>query len=334
MAKGSLFLFIVLFVGSSFLGLNPASAQYNLDYGGTAGVSNYLGEIGGTKKLGKGTPSKPFVSDMRLDQTKFVIGGWIRYRVHPLVSAKASLSFIRIGANDSTSDYLNRRIRNLHFRNDIYELNVQGEYNFYSIHNLAPRGRTIIDFSAYAFVGGGVFFHNPKAKDSTGTWWALQPLATEGQGKVQALDKNGNLVDTKKYGRIQAEMSTGLGFHYTFKRKWRFGWEFGVRKTFTDYLDDVSTFYVDQSVLIDGTTEGDVAAALSNRTDFQEAADNGITTAGGPGGIRGNPDKNDWYMFTAASVGYVVRGKGSFYKAKYKMQTGTKRKKRKTRAKF
>ena len=146
------------------VGVNPAHSQYSLDYGGLLGVTNYLGEIGGTKKLGKGEPGKPFVADMRLDQSKFAIGGWVRYKIHPLVSVKANIAFIRIGAVDSVSDYVNRRIRNLSFRNDIYELNTQFEYNFYAANNIAPRGRKIVDFTAYVFGGGGVFWHNPKAK--------------------------------------------------------------------------------------------------------------------------------------------------------------------------
>jgi len=326
MNKGKISIFLSLLVASSFLGLNSAHGQYNLDYGGMVGASNYLGEIGGTKKPGKGTPAKPFVSDMRLDQTKFAIGGWIRYRVHPIILAKANLSFIRIGAVDSTSDYLNRRIRNLHFRNDIYELNLQAEYNFYSVHNISPKGRKVVDFAAYAFVGGGAFYNNPKAK-YLGKWQALQPLGTEGQTVITGM---------KKYSRIQGHVSTGLGFYYTFGRKWRLGWEFGVRKTFTDYLDDVSTVYVDPTLLsASGTATAAMAADLSsNLTIPSEITDGRFDRAANPGAIRGNSERKDWYMYTALTMGYVVRGKNSFYKVKYQMRTGSKRKKRKTRAKF
>ena len=319
------FTLLTLCVTWVLVGFNPAYSQYSLDYGGLLGVTNYLGEIGGTSKPGKGEPGKPFVADMRLDQSKFAIGGWVRYKIHPLVSAKVNITFLRIGAVDSTSDYVNRRVRNLSFRNDIYELNTQVEYNFYGANNISPRGRKVIDFTAYVFGGGGVFWHNPKAKYQ-GKWEALQPLGTEGQGVILGM---------KKYNRIQAQLSGGLGFYYTFNRKWRLGWELGTRMTFTDYLDDVSSRYVDPSLLQDGTPTGDVAAALSNRTNFEIAEANGLQVAGATGGIRGNPDKNDWYMYTAATLGYVVRGKGSFYKQKYRMLTGNKkRKKRTTRAKF
>jgi len=336
MNREKLFTFILLFIGGAFLGLNSAHGQYDLDYGGMIGASNYLGEIGGTKRVGKGTPRKNFIADLRLDQTKFAVGGWIRYKVHPLVSVKAGLSWIRIGAEDATSDYIARRVRNLSFRNDIYEFNVQGEYNFYEIHNIAPRGRTVVDFGTYALLGGGMFYHNPKA-EFNGKWWALQPLHTEGQGidGVTTTDKNGNVIPLAEYKRFQAQVSGGLGFYYTFKRKWRIGWELGVRMTFTDYLDDISTRYVDPALLDDGTPTGAAAAALSDNTNLDLAAKNGITVSTTGGSVRGNPEQNDWYMFTAVTIGYVVKGKGNFYKQKYKLLTGkTKRKKRKTRAKF
>ena len=331
MNKREFFCILIALIFYSTIGLNSVNAQYNLDYGGIAGVSNYLGEIGGTKKPGKGTPRKNFIADMRLDQTKFAVGGWVRYKVHPLVSAKANLTFIRIGAVDSTSDYVNRRGRNLSFRNDIYEFTVQAEYNFYTVHNISPRGRMVIDFGAYGFLGGGMFYHNPKAF-YLGKWEALQPLGTEGQGIdcVTTTDKKGNVTALKKYKRLQGVLSGGLGFHYTFKRKWRIGWELGVRKTFTDYLDDVSTRFVDPDLLDDGTPEGAMAAALSNRSQDAEDMTEGELTAFNyrPGTIRGNPEKKDWYMFTVVTVGYVVRGKGSFYKQKYQLLTGSKKRKK------
>ncbi|HIA13207.1 MAG TPA: hypothetical protein EYN69_14245, partial [Flavobacteriales bacterium] len=113
-----------------------------------------------------------------------------------------------------------------------------------------------------------MFWHNPKAKYQ-GKWEALQPLGTEGQGVILGL---------KQYNRVQAQLSSGLGFYYTFKRKWRLGWELGTRWTFTDYLDDVSTRYVDPALLQDGTPTGDMAAALSNRTNTKLAEANNLIT--------------------------------------------------------
>jgi len=243
-----------------------------------------------------------------------------------LAAAKLDFRYLRISGADSLSTYAPRKERNLHFRNDIFELTLRVEYHFYSAQDITSRGKTRIDFGAYAFLGGGGFYHNPKAFYGT-KWVALQPLGTEGQGRIEKVNKKGQLKPFKKYSRIQGNVLGGFGITYTIKRKWRIGVEATARKTFTDYLDDVGDRYVDASVLDDGTEEGAMAVALSNRSG------NNLNYGGSR--IRGNPDKKDWYMDLVLTAGYVVRGKSNFYRSKYKFITGAKkRRKRKTRAKF
>jgi len=312
-----------------------AIPQYNLDYGINLGVSNYLGEIGGTGKTGKGTERRPFVYDLKLKQTKFAGGGWIRYKLHPLISAKANLMYLRIGGADSLSDYPNRKGRNLSFRNDIFELSVQAEYNFFTARDITKRGRVRIDLGAYVFAGIGVFYHNPKAL-YLGKWVALQPLGTEGQGRIEVTDKKGKTETLKSYKRIQLSIPIGIGMYWTLKRKWRFGWEVGLRKTFTDYLDDASTRYPKDPSIFD---DDPMAKALSNRTPtnlYLVTDDGKILTSDlyGNGTIRGEPKHKDMYMFIGLNAGYVVRGKGNFYRTQYRFRTGAKKRKRKTRAKF
>ena len=318
----------------SVLFAEGAMSQYNLDFGVNLGASNYLGEMGGTNEPGKGATRKNFVSDMKLDQTHFAGGVWGRYRIHPLLSVRANLMYLRISGADSLSSNPERNGRNLHFRNDIFEFSLQAEYNFFTAPDITKRGRIRIDFGSYVFVGAGIFYHNPKAFYIL-DWEALQPLGTEGQGIVEEID--GKL--RKKYSRIQFTIPVGLGFHYTVKRKWRFGWEIALRKTFTDYLDDASTIYIDPQLFYDNyDTETAVKAEyLANQSATSEAVLNGETNvdAYGPGGITGNPKYKDFYMYSAFSMAYVVRGKSNFYCSKYKFITGAKkRKKRKTRAKF
>ena len=128
--------------------------------------------------------------------------------------------------------------------------------------------------------------------------------------------------------------------HVTIKRTWRFGFEVGYRKTFTDYLDDASTRYPkDPSIFDDGTEEGVKAKDLSNRTpaDLYLVTNDGKTLTSeyyGSGAIRGEPKNKDVFMYTVISAGYVVRGKGNFYRSQYRFRTGVKKRKRKTRAKF
>ncbi|PCH99249.1 MAG: hypothetical protein COB85_00255 [Bacteroidetes bacterium] len=323
----SVIIILLLFVQS-------AIGQYNLDYGIKLGAANYLGEMGGTSKEGKGTPAKGFISDLRFDKTRYCFGAWVRYKVHPLLSVKANLGVIRITGADSLSDYANRKGRNLSFRNDLVELNAQFEYNFYTAQDITSRGKTRMDFGTFVFIGGGMFWNNPKAKYE-GKWVALQPLGTEGQGRIQKENNKGEMEDFKKYKRIVAMLHGGLGLHYTIKRKYRIGWETAVRYTFTDYIDDVSDRYAPA-----GTFDSDAdskAEDLANNSDYADVMTNGVVQPSqySPGSLRGNPKKNDWYMTMEFTFGYVVRGKSNFYRSKYKFITGAKkRRKRKTRAKF
>ena len=96
--------------------------QYNVDYGISGGVSNYLGEIGGNKDT-----RKDFISDMKLNFTRWTFGGFFRYRFASKLAVKTSLNYIRLTGDDAKTSNPGRRARNLNFKNDIYEFLVNGE---------------------------------------------------------------------------------------------------------------------------------------------------------------------------------------------------------------
>ena len=84
----------------------------------------------------------------------------------------------------------------------------------------------------------------------------------------------------------------GAGLKYALNDAWNIGVEFGVRMTFTDYLDDISTTYVGDAELLEA--RGELVAALANRSGE-------IRNAGDP---RGNPDNKDWYFIGGLTVSY------------------------------
>lgn len=285
-----------------------SSAQYSWDFGGALGVSNYLGEIGGDEKT-----RRDFVMDMKLSQTRWVFGGFARYKFNNLLNFKGSLTYARIQGSDNLSTNRGRRGRNLSFRNDMFEGALTTEVNFYQVNDVGSTGRYRVDFRSYGFLGIGGLYHNPKA-EYQGKWYALRPLKTEG-------------VD---YNKVTFTVPVGAGFYYTYKRKYRIGLEVGYRTSFTDYLDDVSTNYVSAEEL----GNDPIAIELANRRDEIDGTDVPHPNHYSPGNKRGDPTHNDGYFFTTINVSYVMRGKGSFYRNKYNFVFGNKRKKRKTRAKF
>lgn len=278
-------------------------AQYYTDYGVSAGVSNYVGEIGGKDK-----EARPWLMDMKFKTTKLDWGGFYRYRFQENAGVNIALNNIRIAGADSLSTNEQRVGRNLSFKNSIWELSTTLDYYFYHINDVGGRGRYQLDFKAYVFAGIGGFYHNPKAYYG-GSWVALQPLATEGI----------------TYSRLQLAIPFGVGFFYTYKRVHRIGWDFNVRKTFTDYLDDVKGYYI-------AHPEGSTSGELANRYTGNNTTVDGVYY--GPGSIRGNSAKSDWYLSTNLKYSYVMRGKSKFIKKKHPYTYGNKKHKRRTRAKF
>lgn len=268
-----------------------AHAQFRLDVGIHSGIANYLGDMGG-----KNDARKDFLKDIKFSETHMALGAFARYKVHRSIALQADLMYGRISGDDRLSTNPGRAGRNLNFRNDIIELSVNAQFRIVQFSDVGRTFRYRNDFRAYAFAGIAGFYHNPKAYYS-GTWVDLRPLRTEGQAKP--------------YTKISAGIPLGIGFYYTKSRQYRLGWELGWRKTFTDYLDDISTTYADP-----GQLANPLAAELANRTD-EFTADPGFSANYQPGSKRGDPTHNDSYIFSTVSFSYVIKGRPSFHTPHY-----------------
>ncbi|MFB6257362.1 MAG: DUF6089 family protein [Flavobacteriales bacterium] len=304
-----LFLLPLLFLGSSL------NAQYYWDVGARIGGSNYLGEMGGEDQ-----PRRDFVYDLKMGQTSFLGGAFARYKFNSLFSLELNFNYARIQGADSLSTYGPRRARNLSFRNDIKELSLKAQIFFYNVYDVGNTGRYILAFRSYAFAGIAGYHHSPKAYYK-GEWHKLRPLKTEGQ--------------SEPYPKFGFSIPKGVGLYFTYKKQYRFGWEFGWRTTFTDYLDDASTKYPKKSEL-----ESELAKELYSRSEEVYSSSNSqdlpprrnYTTAGSP---RGDPSHNDSYLFTSVSFSYVFRGRSRFSQSRYSWLSRQRRLlQRKTRTKF
>lgn len=291
-SKYLIFTICALFIGH-FSNAQRRSSYYKLDVGGYLGMSNYLGEIGGKEKT-----ERPFIWDMKLNQTRWAMGGTVRYKFNNYFAIHGSLNYQRIQCDDALSTNRGRRGRNLNFRNDILDLAVRGELYIYGIPDVGGTGRYRLDFQSYAFVGVAGYIHGPKTIYE-GAWTKLRPLMTEGQAKP--------------YSKVGISIPTGLGFYFTKKRKYRFGAEVCWKLTFTDYIDDISTVYADPTSLT-----SQAAVDLNNRHD--EVSGNPDVPDDryyAPGEKRGDSSDNDTYFYVGFSYSYVFRGRNSFYSQNY-----------------
>ena len=263
------------------------------------GVGNFLGDLGGRDAIG--TDYSPIDLEFALTRPTAMAG--YRYRLNPNWSLRGELNYLRLRGDDNQTNEPFRNNRNLNFRSNVYEVSANIEYVFarekggnrYHLKNTRKRRQKASSSYFYVFTGIGGFYFNPKAKFQ-GSWIALQPLATEGQGLVQG---------TKKYSRFSVSIPMGLGFKMNLNDQWSLGVEANYRITFTDYIDDCSTVYYDNLLL--NQSKGPIAAALAdpNLGNFpiQIDPETGKTRMGNQ---RGDSKQNDAFMSFNITGGYYL----------------------------
>ncbi len=267
-----------------FLFTNCLTAQY-LEAGFSIGGANYLGDL---------TPGGFWTS---MGETDVYLGLSGRYHFNDRLRVRMGINRGAIGADDARSirNGSSRAQRNLSFRSRITEIELAIEFSFFRYQPLQLRKR----FSPYAFVGIGIFRFNPQALYA-GRWHDLQPIGTEGQGLPNYPDR---------YDLIQPSIPVGGGLKYAITENWNLSVEYGMRKTFTDYLDDTSGYYPNLELL--EAERGNLARLLSWRSPEV----NPKAQQPSPGAARGDPFDLDWYLFAGFSLTYnFFRGKNSLLK--------------------
>lgn len=208
--------------------------------------------------------------------SNFSAGLIIRKPLNRWFTARGSFLTGKLTAADRWNrDYL--KPRNLSFTTSITEATIALEITIFDEVNsrLTP----------YMY-GGISFFHfNPWAYDQAGTKTFLKPLSTEGQGLSE-------YPEQKPYALYQWALPFGGGIKYAVSEGFRIGLDFSQRKTFTDYVDDVSSHYVDASIL--EQARGRKAIEMAYRSDELPG---GRPDFPAQGEQRGTPSEMDWYYY-------------------------------------
>lgn len=217
-----------------------------------------------------------------LNQANTVISAGGTFNVTNKLALRSDYSFAKLGADDKLNKaYL--RVRNLNFKTIIQELTLMGEYDF-----IAPDAQRL---TPYVFAGIGVYNFSPYSLDSAGNKVFLVGLSTEGQGLPEYAGR-------KVYKKTQLNIPYGAGIKYALSEDLYIGFEIGFRKLFTDYLDDVSTTYVDRDVLLN--RKGAQAAAFAFRGDELKPP----LPYPAAGALRGNSKKDDYYYYGQLRISF------------------------------
>lgn len=264
----------------------------SLEFGIFAGGSNYKGELVDKFFEARGTH----------------FNGGILTRWNPIdrFTFKLGANYGKLSGYDNWyGDDPVRKFRNLHFQTNIWDFSAGLDINLRDLGYRKESGAI-----PYIFFGVSVFKFNPQAQfiyDPTspvaanilnyaglesrdGEWVDLQPLGTEGQGTTEFNDR-------KRYSLTQIAIPIGGGFKFKMNRNWTIGLEYGLRKTFTDYLDDVSTTYVPVSFL--EAQYGPMSPAMSDRS-------NALNTEVENTPVRGDDGNKDWYAIFGVTLTYRI----------------------------
>jgi hypothetical protein len=254
-----------------------AAGAQNFHFSARLGLAGYQGDLS--------------AHSFSLSQSRLMGSIGAQYDLSEHITARSYFTLTSLRADDKKGT-ASMKERNLNFQTKLFDWELTAQYNLFSLNDHW--------WTPYLFAGVGLYHYNPYTKDASGKKIFLKPLSTEGEGFANGV---------KNYKRTGFSLPLGAGISYALNEDMRLGLELSYRKIFTDYLDDVSGNYVDQTALLNA--RGQTAVDLAWRGD--EISSKPYP----PGGtMRGNPDQKDGYYYIA--VTYTIR----YFFDKYKQIVG------------
>jgi hypothetical protein len=257
----------------------------------------FLGDLGGAAGIGR-----TFIKDVDYPLTKLSKGLFVSVAPREWIGFRVAVNTGLLEGDDKEApnkggDEVTRLERNLNFRTRLLE--GYGAVEFYPSVFLEQYDGLKGKLRPYGVIGVGVYHFNPQTQDKNGNWVALQPLHTEGEGFPEYPDR-------KQYKLTQMEIPMGFGFKYYLKENMFIGLEVLHRKLFTDYVDDVSTNYIDPTLFNKYLSPANAALArqLNYRGTYSWATTRPADIVGSQ---RGDPKQNDAYFSTILRLGWRLR---------------------------
>lgn len=275
MKKSGLVLMTVLVALSFEATAQDQSTIQEGEFGISAGAAHYFGDLNTRAAINRPKPA---------------LGVFFRKQFGNYVALRVAAHYARLGYSDVYNKNEFQKRRNLSFNTNIWELTLQGDFNFFKF---IP-GTERFPFTPYITFGAGVFSYDPYAYYNNQKIF-LRPLGTEGQGYSQYPDR-------KPYNTMALCVPLGVGIKYNVNSRMNVGFEVVYRFTNTDYLDDVSSTYVDPAIfpkLPDGSAS---IAELLNDRSYETGEPIGFVN--GTGRSRGYPKQKDQYIMAEFTLSF------------------------------
>lgn len=235
------------------------------EFGIGIGGSHYFGDLN---------------TQARLNRPKGAASVFFRKNFGNYIALRLGASFAQVGYSDqynTHNEYMYKR--NLSFNSKVWELALQGDFNFFRFMPGEPQ----YSFTPYITFGVGIFTYDPYAYLRNEKIF-LRQLGTEGQGSSLYPDR-------KQYSSMAISIPFGAGIKYALNDRFNIGFEVLHRFTNTDYLDDVSKTYVDPAAFPPNPDGSPSNALLLSDRSYELGEAIGI-----PDRQRGNSKQRDQFV--------------------------------------
>jgi hypothetical protein len=274
------FLATIAFFLVAVFSCNDLFAQYSIrqegEFGIGLGAGHYFGDLN---------------TRARLNRPKLAGSIFFRKNFGNYIALRVGASFAQLGYSDiynKQNTYM--QSRNLSFNSKVWELSLQGDFNFFRFMPGEPE----YSFTPYITFGVGVFSYDPYAF-LNGEKIFLRALGTEGQGSSFYPDRS-------QYNSMAICIPIGAGIKYSLNERVNIGFEILHRFTNTDYLDDVSKTYVDPAVFPTNPDGSPSNAQLLSDRSYEIGEPIGI-----PGRQRGNSKQKDQFVTAMFTVSFNLQ---------------------------
>lgn len=272
------FLRVTILILFTLLSLEIYAQRYEI--GANAAVTGYMGDINTTN---------PFYFK------NYGGGLFVKYNLDPTWGVKLSANHLLISGNDEDFENDQQQIRNLKFSNQISELALALDFNFWTYFDSRHRSK----LTPYLSAGLAIIKHDPYVyyDDSK---VRLRPLKLE-------YDEASN---SQIYPNWNLAIPLALGIKYKLNSMWAIGIEANYRIAFTDYLDNVSGAYATSFPTAISfpniTVDPDGAARPFDRNDWRYLADPSHNLDTNAGTARGDGKRKDGYMTAGITLTYTI----------------------------
>lgn len=267
-------LFALLILSLAFIVKSQAQMNEYVqegEFGITLGAAHYFGDLNNRGKV---------------NRPKIALGAFVRKQFGNYTSVRLSGHYALLGYSDIYSDNEYQVRRNLSFNTNIFEIALQGDFNFFKFIPTDPNH----SFTPYATLGIGFFSYDPYAFYQNQKVY-LRPLNTEGESFYKG---------RKAYGSMAMCFPIGFGLKYAVNEKINLSFEITHRFTTTDYIDDVSKTYIGADKFPSPNGGKSLAAIMQDRSVEVGPA------IGLEGRQRGFSKQNDQYIIAEFGVSFNI----------------------------